>query len=52
MFNNLFAGTYTVCEVPQTNWFAITPNVQNTTYNQPLLHRQRGGGAGGLGALW
>ncbi|MFN8491644.1 MAG: Ig-like domain-containing protein [Caldilineaceae bacterium] len=35
VFNNLFAGTYTVCEVPQTGWFAITPNVLNPTYQQP-----------------
>ena len=35
VFNNLFAGTYTVCEVQQTGWFAITPNVANVTYNAP-----------------
>ncbi|CAN5874862.1 hypothetical protein BH10CHL1_BH10CHL1_22310 [soil metagenome] len=35
MFNNLFAGTYTVCEMQQTGWFAITPTVLNTTYNAP-----------------
>lgn len=35
LYNNLFAGTYTVCEVSQTGWFAITPNILNATYNQP-----------------
>ncbi len=35
LFNNLFAGTYTVCEVQQSGWFAITPNVLNPTYKQP-----------------
>jgi hypothetical protein len=35
VFNNLFAGTYTVCEVPQSGWFAITPNTLNPTYQQP-----------------
>ena len=32
---NLFAGTYTVCEVPQTGWYLITPKTLNTTYQQP-----------------
>lgn len=34
-FNNLFAGTYTVCMVPQGGWYVITPSTLNTTYNQP-----------------
>ncbi|MFN8491649.1 MAG: LamG-like jellyroll fold domain-containing protein [Caldilineaceae bacterium] len=34
-FNNLFAGTYTVCEVQVAGWFAITPNAPNATYNAP-----------------
>ena len=35
LFPKLFAGQYTVCEVQQTGWFAITPNTLNTTYNAP-----------------
>ncbi len=35
LFNNLLAGKYTVCEVQQAGWFAITPNVQNPTYKAP-----------------
>jgi hypothetical protein len=35
VFNNLLAGQYTACELQQTGWFAITPNVQNTTYSAP-----------------
>ena len=34
-FGNLFAGTYTVCMVPQTSWYVITPTALNTTYQQP-----------------
>lgn len=35
VFNNLFAGNYTVCEVPQTGWVHITPNVIDAIYRQP-----------------
>ncbi|MCX6048509.1 MAG: Ig-like domain-containing protein [Chloroflexi bacterium] len=35
VFNNLFAGNYTVCEVPQTGWFSITPNPIDAIYRQP-----------------
>lgn len=35
VFHNLFAGSYTVCEMQQTGWFNITPNTLNQTYNQP-----------------
>lgn len=35
VFPNLFAGSYTVCEAPQTGWFAITPNTINPTYQAP-----------------
>lgn len=35
IFNNLFVGKYTVCEVPQNGWFVITPNTLNATYQQP-----------------
>ena len=34
-FNKLFAGTYTVCMLPQTGWYVITPTTLNTTYQQP-----------------
>ncbi|MFN8443798.1 MAG: LamG-like jellyroll fold domain-containing protein [Caldilineaceae bacterium] len=35
VFNHLFAGSYTVCEVQQSSWFNITPTTLNPTYNQP-----------------
>ena len=35
VFNNLFAGNYTVCEVPQSGWFPITPNANDAIYRQP-----------------
>lgn len=35
VYKNLFAGTYTVCELRKTGWFNITPNVQDATYQQP-----------------
>ena len=34
-FNNLFAGTYTVCMVPQAGWYLITPSTLDATYKQP-----------------
>ena len=51
-FTNLFAGTYTVCEVPQTGWYLITPKTLNATYQPAVLHGGGGTGAGGLDSLW
>ena len=50
-FNNLFAGTYTVCEVQQTGWFVITPNALSTQYQQPCYTFAVAPGTGGLGSV-